>query len=115
MTISILFRPWRKIDIFREENGVFKMDRCRRRSLSDAMRASNSRQWRLVEINIDDFSAVWPIGRVRDETGAYRIVLYIIPFLRITFSASQNVIEESTLPDWILRISRSYLSREYSL
>lgn len=68
-----------------------------------------------VEINIDDFSTVRPTGCVGDETGAYRILLYVIPFFRITFGASQDVIKESTLPNRIWGISRCHFSRESSL
>lgn len=38
------------------------------------------------------------------EPGSNWILTDVIPFLRIAFCTSQNVIEKAALPDWVMRI-----------
>jgi hypothetical protein len=53
-------------------------------------------------IDANYLASIQPILGVCDESGPYRIVTNIIPFLRVTFIAPQNMIEETTLPNRLL-------------
>ena len=52
----------------------------------------------LRSIDHSDFSLVSPAVRSFDKASSNRILADILPFLRITFVAAQNVIKESRLP-----------------
>jgi len=55
----------------------------------------------LFVTNSYDFAAVRPIGRIGDKPRPDRIFPHVVPLLRLALTASQKVIEESTLPDGI--------------
>ena len=57
----------------------------------------------LRAIDHHDFPMVWPVIGSFYQTGPNRIVANVIPFLRVTFVAAQNVIKESRLPKTRLR------------
>ncbi len=50
---------------------------------------------------IDDMNLplVWPVFRIGDQTRPDRIAPHIIPFFRIAFVVTQQVIEEAGLPE----------------
>ena len=60
--------------------------------------------YRLVMINKCDLARVRPSTCALHEPGANGILTDVIPFLRIAFCTSQNVIEKAALPDWLTRI-----------
>ena len=53
----------------------------------------------LHAIDVNDLALVRPIFRATDQVCAHRIFAHIFPFLRVTFIAAQQMIEESFLPN----------------
>jgi hypothetical protein len=48
------------------------------------------------------------------KPGSKWILTDVIPFLRIAFCTSQNVIEKAALPDWVARIIALYGFADYA-
>ena len=61
-------------------------------------RRINSSEAIISEFQIKDFSQEWPFSPVRHQSGRYRILTNVIPFLRVRLLTAQNVIKEPFLP-----------------
>ncbi len=57
-------------------------------------------RYRLVVVNLNDFSLVGPILGPLNQSGSHRILPHVFPFLRVTLRIANDVIKETTLPNF---------------
>src|SRR5207247_4426607 len=63
----------------------------------DLRRARERGGYKSLKRNADNFSLIWPVFRSFAQLRPYRIHPDIIPFLRVTLTAAQQMIEEALL------------------